>query len=227
MAQYHNLSDLKKVSRDLQAKARAAEEERKKALAESRHFDAAAETFRAAMKDLGVAPSPTKGAARTTSRRPVSTTNPTVAKTVAAGTTNPLPNASAQFSDEAEPIDFIESDDGLMFRRPDVSPDIPKKLHRGEWTVQGQVDLHGLFVDEARDAVARLLRSAEIRGERCLRIVHGKGYNSMDGKGVLRELVRRWLQQYPEVMAFVQASPRDGGSGAVILLLEQKRRTRY
>ena len=219
MAQYHNLSDLKKVSRDLQAKERAAEEERKKALAESRHFDAAAETFRAAMKDLGVAPTPVKGAARTTSRRPVTATNPTVAKAVATGAATSRTSASAQLSDEAEPIDFIESDDGLMFRRPDVSPDIPKKLHRGEWTVQGQVDLHGLFVDEARDAVARLLRSAEIRGERCLRIVHGKG--------VLRELVRRWLQQYPEVMAFVQASPRDGGSGAVILLLEQKRRTRY
>ena len=105
----------------------------------------------------------------------------------------------------------------------DVPPDIPRKLYRGEWTVQDHIDLHGLFVDEARDAVAAFIRTAMIRGHRCLRIVHGKGYNSEGGQSVLKEMVRRWLQQKSEVMAFVQAPPHDGDSGAVIVLLEQRR----
>ena len=127
-------------------------------------------------------------------------------------------------SDQCDPVVFLESDDGLMFRRPDVPPDIPRKLYRGEWTVQDHIDLHGLFVDEARDAVAAFIRTAMIRGHRCLRIVHGKGYNSEGGQSVLKEMVRRWLQQKSEVMAFVQAPPHDGDSGAVIVLLEQRRR---
>ena len=111
-----------------------------------------------------------------------------------------------------------------MFRRPDVPPEIPRRLYRGEWTVQAHIDLHGLFVDEAREAVARFLRNAQIRGDRCLRIVHGKGYNSEGGHSVLKEMVRRWLKQRSEVMAFVQAPPHDGDAGAVIVLLDQKRR---
>ena len=114
-----------------------------------------------------------------------------------------------------------------MFRRPDVTPDIPRKLYRGEWTVQDHIDLHGLFVDEARDAVSALIRTAMIRGHRCLRIVHGKGNNSEGGQSVLKEMVRRWLQQKSEVMAFVQAPPHDGDSGAVIVLLEQRRARRF
>ena len=126
-------------------------------------------------------------------------------------------------SDQCDPVVFLESDDGLMFRRPDVPPDIPRKLYRGEWTVQDHIDLHGLFVDEARDTVAAFIRTAMIRGHRCLRIVHGKGYNSEGGQSVLKEMARRWLQQKSEVMAFVQAPPHDGDSGAVIVLLEQRR----
>lgn len=223
MTQYHDLSDLKKVSRALRARAQAAEEERRKAQADSGRLDAAAATFRAAMKDLGVAPaSAGKSGGRVEKALPRAAVPPAV-KVRAAGT---AAAPVTQVSDECEPAAFIESEDGRAFRRPDVSPDIPRKLLRGEWTVQSQIDLHGLFVDEARDAVARFLRSAGIRGERCLRIVHGKGYNSPDGHGVLRELVRRWLPQYPEVMAFVEARPKDGDSGAVVLLLEQRRALR-
>ena len=209
MAQYHDLSDLKKLSRDLKAQAKAAEEAKKKALAESRKLNEAGDAFRAAMKELGVSPK--------------DVTRGRVVKSVL----KPKPVArqhevlEASLSDECDPVVFLESEDGLMFRRPDVPPEIPRRLYRGEWTVQAHIDLHGLFVDEAREAVARFLRNAQIRG---LRIVHGKGYNSEGGHSVLKEMVRRWLKQRSEVMAFVQAPPHDGDAGAVIVLLDQKRR---
>ncbi len=221
MAQYHDLSELKKLSRDIKAQAKAEEVARRKAQAESRKLDAAGAAFRAAMKELGVAPTPQgggRGRVERTPRKPEP-----VARQLEAERREVL---DASLSDECDPVVFLESEDGLMFRRPDVTPDIPRKLYRGEWTVQGHIDLHGLFVDEARDAVAQFLRSAQIRGERCLRIVHGKGNNSEGGRSVLRDMVRRWLQQRSEVMAFVQAPPHDGDSGAVIVLLDQKRRTR-
>ncbi len=217
MAQYHDLSDLKKLSRDLKAQAKAAEEAKKKALAESRKLNEAGDAFRAAMKELGVSP---KDVTRGRVVKPVLKPKP-VARQHEVEKQEVL---EASLSDECDPVVFLESEDGLMFRRPDVPPEIPRRLYRGEWTVQAHIDLHGLFVDEAREAVARFLRNAQIRGDRCLRIVHGKGYNSEGGHSVLKEMVRRWLKQRSEVMAFVQAPPHDGDAGAVIVLLDQKRR---
>ncbi|MDO5531514.1 Smr/MutS family protein [Sutterella sp.] len=218
MSQYHNLSDLKKVSRDLKKQAEAAEAARKKAALEARDRDAAGEAFRAAMKEMGVKPTDTtRGRVQKHPKKPEP-----VARQLEADRREVLEES---LSDECDPVTFLESEDGLMFRRPDVSPEIPRKLYRGEWTVQAHIDLHGLFVEEARDAVAQFIRNAQIRGDRCLRIVHGKGYNSEGGVSVLKEMVRRWLKQKVEVMAFVQAPPHDGDAGAVIVLLDSKRRT--
>lgn len=216
MAQYHNLSDLKKLSRDIKAQAKAAEEARKKKAFEEDRLGAEGAAFRAAMKELGV-----KGVDSTRGRRRHEPAKPAPVARQAAREREDVLEAS--LSDACDPVVFLESEDGLMFRRPDVSPDIPRKLYRGEWTVQDHIDLHGLFVDEARDAVASFIRTAQIRGHRCLRIVHGKGHNSEGGQSVLKEMVRRWLKQKCEVMAFVQAPPHDGDSGAVIVLLEQRR----
>ncbi|HVL74381.1 MAG TPA: Smr/MutS family protein, partial [Noviherbaspirillum sp.] len=92
-------------------------------------------------------------------------------------------------------------------------------LRRGHWVIQGQLDLHGMRRDEAREALGEFLRNAVKRGIRCVRIVHGKGLGSVNKEPVLKNKVRSWLVQKDEVMAFCQARGDEGGAGAVVVLL--------
>ena len=114
---------------------------------------------------------------------------------------------------------LLETDDGLSFRRAGVGIDVVKKLRRGVWTLQAEIDLHGLRRDGARDAVAAFLQAAAKRGARCVRIVHGKGLGSPGREPVLKSHVKNWLAQRAEVLAFTHAKPEDGGHGALIVLL--------
>lgn len=122
-------------------------------------------------------------------------------------------------SDEFEIDTILQSDDELSFRRPGIGPDVLRKLRRGDWTIQGDVDLHGCRVDEARELLAGFLREALKAGWRCVRIVHGKGLGSKDRVPVLKGRVRTWLAQREEVIAFCQARPAEGGGGALVVLL--------
>lgn len=122
-------------------------------------------------------------------------------------------------SDEVDSIEFLESEDGLSFRRPSVGPDVPRDLRRGRWVVMAQLDLHGMFVEEAREAVSSFLKKCLAHEFYCVRIIHGKGNGSPQGFSVLREKVRRWLKQRDEVVAFAQPPERDGGAGATIVRL--------
>ena len=94
-----------------------------------------------------------------------------------------------------------------------------RKLRGGGWVTQDQLDLHGLRVDQAREAVAAFIRDAMKRGFRCVRIIHGKGLGSPGKEPVLKSKVQRWLVQKNQVLAFVQAKPSDGGAGALVVLL--------
>ncbi len=127
-------------------------------------------------------------------------------------------------SDEADSTEFLESEDGLSFRRPEVGPDVPRDLRRGRWVVMGQLDLHGMFVEEAREAVSNFLKNAVARELYCVRIIHGKGNGSPQGLSILREKVRRWLKQRSEVVAFAEPHERDGGAGATIVRLRAQQR---
>ncbi len=122
-------------------------------------------------------------------------------------------------SDEVDVESLLLTDDGLSFRRPGVNVDVVTRLRRGQWAIQAQIDLHGLRRDEARDALATFVRHAGQRGERCLRVVHGKGIGSPGRQPVLKAKVQRWLAQCAEVVAFAQASGPQGGAGALIVLL--------
>jgi DNA-nicking Smr family endonuclease len=122
-------------------------------------------------------------------------------------------------SDEVDVESLLLTDDGLGFRRPGIPLDVLARLRRGQWAIQGQLDLHGLRRDEARDALVAFVRQAVQRGHRCLRVVHGKGYGSPGREPVLKSKVQRWLAQRPEVIAFAQASGPQGGAGALIVLL--------
>jgi DNA-nicking Smr family endonuclease len=123
-------------------------------------------------------------------------------------------------SDEVDVESLLLTDDGLSFRRSGVGPDVVRRLRRGHWAIQAEVDLHGLRRDEARERLAGFVREAERRGARCLRVVHGKGLGSPGREPVLKARVQRWLGQHAAVIAFTQASGPQGGAGALIVLLK-------
>ena len=127
-------------------------------------------------------------------------------------------------SDEFDASTLLHVDEHLSFRRPGIGPDVTAKLRRGHWAVQGQIDLHGLRVDEAREALASFVRDAVRAGLRCVRVVHGKGLGSPGRAPVLKAKVHGWLIQKKEVLAFVQAKPLEGGAGALLVLLAQPQR---
>jgi DNA-nicking Smr family endonuclease len=129
-------------------------------------------------------------------------------------------------SDEVDISTLIDTDEGLSFRRPGIGPDVVTKLRRGTWSVQQQIDLHGLRTDEAREVLGRFIASAHQQGLRCVRVVHGKGLGSPGKAPVLKDKVRRWLVQKNEILAYVQATPAQGGAGALMVLLQPARADR-
>ena len=125
-------------------------------------------------------------------------------------------------SDDFDVESLLETDALLSYRRPDVGPDVVRKLRRGGWVIQAEIDLHGLRRDEARAALSAFVREAGRRGLRCVRVVHGKGLGSPGREPVLKAKVQRWLAQCSEVIAFTQAAAPQGGAGALIVLLERR-----
>ncbi len=122
-------------------------------------------------------------------------------------------------SDEFDVESLLDTDDALSFRRPDIGPETVRKLRRGVWAIQAQLDLHGLRRDEARTHLADFLRESVRHGLRCVRVVHGKGNGSPGREPVLKSKVKTWLVQKSEVIAFAQARAADGGHGALLVLL--------
>lgn len=123
-------------------------------------------------------------------------------------------------SDDFDVSTLLDTDDQLSFRRPGIGVEITRRLRAGHWSIQRQLDLHGLRVDEAREALGEFIRLAHRTGMRCVRVVHGKGLGSPGKSPVLKGRVQRWLVQKNEVLAFVQARPMDGGAGALVVLLQ-------
>ncbi len=126
-------------------------------------------------------------------------------------------------SDEFDPESLLDTDDSLSWYRPPLGADVARKLRKGHWVIQDQLDLHGARSDEARECVTHFLTTSLKRGVRCIRIIHGKGYGSPDRQPVLKGKVRKWLMQHDAVIAFCQAKPADGGAGALIVLLKATR----
>lgn len=126
-------------------------------------------------------------------------------------------------SNEFDVESLLETDDQLSYRRPEIGPDVLRKLRRGGWAIQGEIDLHGMRRDEARERLTAFVHDAVQRGLRCVRVVHGKGHGSPGRMPVLKGKVRNWLVQKADVLAFVQARGDEGGHGAVIVLLRAPR----
>jgi DNA-nicking Smr family endonuclease len=118
----------------------------------------------------------------------------------------------------------IASGEELVFSRPGVPAAAMRKLRRGGWVIQGELDLHGHSGDEARVALAAFLNRCMKNDRRCVRIIHGKGHGSKNRLPVLKNKVRHWLMQREDVLAFCQARTVDGGAGAVVVLLKSSTR---
>lgn len=127
---------------------------------------------------------------------------------------------SEAISDEFDPEVLLDTDESLFYCRPGISHEVVRKLRRGHWIVQAQLDLHGMRRDEAREALAEFIRESVKGGLRCVRVIHGKGLGSLGKEPVLKGKVRAWLVQKAEVIAFCQARSHDGGAGAVLVLLQ-------
>ena len=120
-------------------------------------------------------------------------------------------------------IDSIEGlgGDGLRFHRPHVGRRTMRKLARGGFSVQGEIDLHGMTVAEARPRLQEFIDASARHGRLCVRVVHGKGLGSGNRGPILKQKVNRWLRQWDPVLAFVSTRQVDGGTGAIYVLLKQ------
>ena len=139
----------------------------------------------------------------------------------------PAPRARRFEADEAEALRESqrlsgelppEGEDLVAWRRPEVPERTLKRLRRGEYSVQDELDLHTLRATDAEGALRRFLLEARGADLHCLRIIHGKGLRS-DGAPVLKQLVDRMLRPRGDVLAFASAPQNQGGAGAVLVLL--------
>ena len=145
----------------------------------------------------------------------------------------PKPRPTARFSKADEQavltesleddVDTLEHDSGgaLRFHRQHVGKRTMRKLQRGAYSVQAEIDLHGMRLAEAKIALQDFLRECALRGIGCVRIVHGKGMRSGPEGPILKPSVHHWLARADQVLAFVTAQPRHGGSGAIYVLLRR------
>ena len=122
------------------------------------------------------------------------------------------------------PFDIADTDEYVEGHVSGLDPELVRKLRRGEYSVQGHVDLHGLTREEARREVDRFLKDSRRRGRRCVLLVHGRGLHSEKQVPVLKEALRGWLATARfgrHVLAFATARPQDGGAGALYVLLRR------
>ena len=202
--------DLKQVQKQLaEARAKALAEEAER-LAAARQREAEANLFARAVGVVQRMPAPDQARILSPAPAPVATQRQKDEEAV-------LRDA---LSDGFDVSSLLDTDEALSFRRPGIGIDVTQKLRKGGWSIQREIDLHGLRSDEARVALAEFIRNAHRQGLRCLRVVHGKGLGSPGKTPVLKSKVHSWLIQKNQVMAFVQAKPAEGGAGALLVLLK-------
>jgi len=121
-------------------------------------------------------------------------------------------------------FDITGGDEFIEGAAPGTDRNLMRALRRGDFSLQGRLDLHGMTQAEAKTAVDRFLAESRRAKRRCVLIVHGKGLNSQAQLPVLKEAVKTWLSQKhvgKQVLAFATARPQDGGAGAVYVLLRR------
>ncbi|MGN6831078.1 Smr/MutS family protein [Paucibacter sp. M5-1] len=207
-----SLQDLKSLQQELALARRLAEERAERAAAQARLLEQERRIFELTVGDV-IALKPTQ-------QRVLHERRPPAPEPLQREADERLALQQA-LSDDFDVDTLLETDETLSFRRPEISAEVVRKLRRGHWALQAQIDLHGLRRDQAREALGGFVHESARRGLRCVRVVHGKGNGSPGREPVLKAKVRRWLVQKQEVLAFVQARASDGGSGALMVLLQQ------
>ncbi len=122
----------------------------------------------------------------------------------------------------SEAIDIVESAEELLFASPGIQLGVMKRLRKGHISWEQGLDLHGLTVDQARDELCRFIQDALRHQARAVLVVHGKAYSQAGSYPVLKSYVNDWLRQLHGVLAFCSAQPKDGGTGALYVLLKRK-----
>ena len=210
MVKVHTLADLKQVKKAIEAQAKAEAERKAEEQRRARQATADRDLFLQAAGKVQPLAVPAKAPLRHEKPRPVPIQRQRDEEAALQET----------LSDEFDASTLLEVDEHLSYRRPGIGPDVTRKLRRGDWAIQRQLDLHGLRTEEAREALAQFIREAHKHGIRCVRVVHGKGLGSPGKTPVLKSRVHSWLVQKKEVLAFVKAKPAEGGAGALIVLLQ-------
>jgi DNA-nicking Smr family endonuclease len=180
---------------------------------------------------------PTAAADATEFRAAVRDVKPLPQPAAAPGRVKPKPRGprrvaalrAAQNLDELMPlvatsaVDAAAQDIGagaaLSFQRAGLRPQVMRRLRRGLFPTEDELDLHGLNQTAARDRLADFIARSRDAGRRCVRIIHGKGYRSGARGPVLKTAVDLWLRRHLDVLAFTSARAIDGGTGAVYVLL--------
>ncbi len=117
-------------------------------------------------------------------------------------------------------VEKVGLEDSLSFMMPGLQHNVLKKLRKGQFGLDAEIDLHGLNSNEAKRQLLHFLHDCVEDGYRCVHIVHGKGYRSADNHPVLKNNLNVWLRQHKDVQAFCSAPLKDGGTGAVFVLLQ-------
>jgi len=129
---------------------------------------------------------------------------------------NPYDRLNKMIEADIEPLGI---EDSLKFSNEGVEKNILKKLQQGYFGLDAEIDLHGLNSHEAKRQLLGFLHECVKEGYRCIHIVHGKGYRSPENYPVLKNNLNLWLRQHKDVQAFCSAPPKEGGTGAVFVLL--------
>lgn len=124
----------------------------------------------------------------------------------------------AGLSDMQALLNPVAAESILSYKQPTLQNKVFTQLKQGKLRWYDAVDIHGCTIEEARAAVTQLLSQAKKNNETSVKIVHGKG-----SEAILKTCVNGWLRQLPEVLAFCSAPPKDGGNGAVLVLLKKSK----
>ncbi len=117
-------------------------------------------------------------------------------------------------------LEKVGIEDSLSFLNTGLQHKVLKKLRQGYFGLDAEIDLHGLGSEEAKRQLLNFLHYCVEDGCRCVHIVHGKGHRSPDNHPILKNNLNLWLRQHKDVQAFCSASPKNGGTGAVVVLLQ-------
>ena len=118
--------------------------------------------------------------------------------------------------------DLLDTGEHLSFTRDGIQKGVLRKLKSGQYSVQGEIDLHGLTLKQARIELSEFLSYAIDNRRLCVRIIHGKGRRQPDKEPRLKPAVNAWLQSHKSVIAFCSARAMEGGTGAVVVLLRKR-----